>query len=255
MRSITTVALSAALLGSASLLPASAQESFDSTQKQAIETIVRDYLIANPEVLVEAMSALQAKQDEQQKTAQASVIESARDQLTSAPEGMVFGNPDGDVTITEFFDYNCGYCKQALADMTALLEEDDQIRFVVKEFPILGVGSLEASRVAMAVRDLAPEKYRGFHEALLERRGSADKAAALGVAEELGVDPAKIEEKLAASANMKALQDIQTLASDLRINGTPTYVIGDEVLQARVGLEGLKAVVGSMRACGKVECS
>ncbi|MER0237814.1 DsbA family protein [Fulvimarina sp. MAC8] len=254
MRSLKTIAIAATFLGSALSAPALAQDSFDATKKQDIEKIVRDYLIANPEVLVEAMNALQEKQDAEQKTAQAETISQAREQLVTAPEGMVLGNPDGDVTITEFFDYNCGYCRQALADMTALLEEDGNVRFVLKEFPILGMGSLEASRVSMAFRDLAPEKYREFHETLLSKRATADKASALQVAEDLGVDTAKIEEIIAASTNMKALQDIQVLANDLRINGTPSYVIGDEVLQARVGVEGLKSAVAAMRECGKADC-
>ncbi|EAU42570.1 outer membrane protein [Fulvimarina pelagi HTCC2506] len=253
MRSITTIAAATFLCGMFTSYAVS-QESFDATETQEIETIVRDYLIANPEVLVEAMNALQEKQDAEQKTAQADAIGKVREQLNSAPEGMVLGNPDGDVTVTEFFDYNCGYCRQALDDMTALLEEDGNVRFVLKEFPILGMGSLEAARVAMAFRDLAPEKYREFHETLLSKRSGADKASALDVAEGLGVDTAKIEEILAASTNMKALQDIQVLASDLRINGTPSYVIGEEVLQARVGLEGLKNAIASMRECGKVDC-
>ncbi|MEN3791583.1 DsbA family protein [Fulvimarina sp. MAC3] len=254
MRLLTTLAIAATFLGSTLSAPAIAQDSFDATEKQDIEKIVRDYLVTNPEVLVEAMNALQQKQDAEQKTAQADVIAKARDQLHSAPEGMVLGNPDGDVTVTEFFDYNCGYCRQALADMTALIEEDDNVRFVLKEFPILGMGSLEASRVSMAFRDLAPEKYREFHETLLSKRGSADKASALQVAEDLGVDPAKIEDIMASSTNMKALQEIQVLANDLRINGTPSYVIGEEVIQARVGTEGLKSAVAAMRECGKPDC-
>ncbi|RFC62343.1 DsbA family protein [Fulvimarina endophytica] len=254
MRSLSRFLLSTLLATSALSLPAAAQSSFDDTQKSDIEAIVRAYLVEHPEVIVEAMTALRDKQDAEQKVAQAGVIESAREALTNAPEGMVLGNPDGDVTITEFFDYNCGYCRQALADMTELIEEDDEIRFVLKEFPILGPGSLEASRVAMAVRDLSPDDYQAFHTTLLGKRGGADKASALAVAEDLGIDTAKIEEKLAVSANMGALQEVQVLANDLQINGTPTYVIGNEVLQARIGVDGLRTIVASMRECGAVSC-
>ena len=182
MRSLLTNSLLASVIAlGAATAPTLADVPFKGEEKAAIETIIRDYLIANPEVLIEAMDALQTKQAHAQREARADVIAKAGDALTDAPEGMVLGNPNGDVTVVEFFDYNCGYCRQALEDMNALIEADNNVRFVLKEFPILGPQSIEASRVSLAFRDLAPQKYPEFHRALLARRSMADKASALEV--------------------------------------------------------------------------
>ncbi|MCK5931212.1 MAG: DsbA family protein [Fulvimarina manganoxydans] len=256
MRSLLTKTLLASAIAlSAATAPTLAEVPFKGEEKAAIETIIRDYLIANPEVLIEAMDALQTKQALAQREARADVIAKAGDALTDAPEGMILGNPNGDVTVVEFFDYNCGYCRQALEDMNALIEADDNVRFVLKEFPILGPQSVEASRVSLAFRDLAPEKYPEFHRSLLARRSMADKAAALEVAKDLGVEADAIEAKMNDTGHIQELQAIQDLAANLQINGTPSYVIGGEVIQARVGIDGLKQAVGNMRECGKADCS
>lgn len=233
---------------------AAAQEQFAPDEKQAIERIVRDYLVANPEVLVEAMDSLQAKQAAAAEAAQAKVLADAGDRLMSAPDGMVLGNPEGDVTIVEFFDYNCGFCRQALEDMNALIESDDGVRFVLKEFPILGPQSLEAARVSLAFRELAPEKYGEFHEALLSRRSVADGAAAMEIAADLGIDEEALEAELADPQIMRDLQDIQTLGAELQLSGTPSYVIGNEVIQSRVGVDRMKTVVANVRQCGSAQC-
>ena len=267
MRSLLTNSLLASVIAlGAATAPTLADVPFKGEEKTAIETIIRDYLIANPEVLIEAMDALQTKQAHAQRearaergharhVARADVIAKAGDVLTDAPEGMVLGNPNGDVTVVEFFDYNCGYCRQALEDMNALIEADNNVRFVLKEFPILGPQSIEASRVSLAFRDLAPQKYPEFHRALLARRSMADKASALEVAGDLGVEPDAIEAKMNDTGHIQELQAIQDLAANLQINGTPSYVIGGEVIQARVGIDGLKQAVENMRECGKADCS
>ena len=256
MRSLLTNSLLASVIAlGAATAPTLADVPFKGEEKAAIETIIRDYLIANPEVLIEAMDALQTKQAHAQREARADVIAKAGDVLTDAPEGMVLGNPNGDVTVVEFFDYNCGYCRQALEDMNALIEADNNVRFVLKEFPILGPQSIEASRVSLAFRDLAPQKYPEFHRALLARRSMADKASALEVAGDLGVEPDAIEAKMNDTGHIQELQAIQDLAANLQINGTPSYVIGGEVIQARVGIDGLKQAVENMRECGKADCS
>lgn len=256
MRSLLTNSLLASVIAlGAATAPTLADVPFKGEEKTAIETIIRDYLIANPEVLIEAMDALQTKQAHAQREARADVIAKAGDALTDAPEGMVLGNPNGDVTVVEFFDYNCGYCRQALEDMNALIEADNNVRFVLKEFPILGPQSIEASRVSLAFRDLAPQKYPEFHRALLARRSMADKASALEVAGDLGVEPDAIEAKMNDTGHIQELQAIQDLAANLQINGTPSYVIGGEVIQARVGIDGLKQAVENMRECGKADCS
>ena len=134
---------------------------------------IRDYLIANPEVVRDAIDELQRKQNEQEQAAQVAAIGDNRDLLFSSPRQVVMGNPKGDVTLIEFFDYNCGYCRRAQADMQQLIADDPNLKVVLKEFPVLGDGSIEASQVSIAVRIIAPDKAGDFHDALIgaERPG------------------------------------------------------------------------------------
>ena len=135
--------------------------------RKAVETIVREYLLANPEVLLEVQQALDAKQKEEQKVAQKAIIDGAHDKIYRSAHDGIVGNPDGKVTIVEFFDYNCGYCKRAIEDMQAMTAADPDLRFVLKEFPILGPESQKASVVSMAFHHMMPEKYGEFHNQLL----------------------------------------------------------------------------------------
>ncbi|KQT83423.1 DsbA family protein [Aurantimonas sp. Leaf443] len=245
--------LAAALLGGTAGTNAQ-QTSFDETQARDIRAIVRDYLVANPEVLVEAMTALEAKQSAQQAAAQSKAVASIASSLHASPEGTVIGNPDGDVTVVEFFDYNCGYCRHAMADMDAMVKADPKLRFVLKEIPVLGPNSAEASHVSLAFRQIAPAKYPAYHRALLGAPGVSNEAKALGVAEELGVSEAEIRKAMQSSAVMDALAESNAMASVLQLTGTPTYVIGDEVISGAVGKEQLAARVASLRECGKTAC-
>ncbi|UIJ73663.1 DsbA family protein [Aurantimonas sp. HBX-1] len=231
-----------------------AQPRFDAEATQEIETIVRQYLIDHPEVLLEALDSLEAKRATEQVASQKTAIEQNSAALFASPEGTVLGNPEGDVTLVEFFDYNCGYCKQALADMDALIAADPGIRFVLKEIPVLGPQSLAASRVSLAVREVAPERYAEFHRALLGSRGVADEAAAIRVAEDLGLDAAEVRTAMASPAVAAALAESNQLAEGLGINGTPSYVLSDRILGGAVGAEALTAGVANVRDCGSTTC-
>ena len=168
---------------------------------------------------------------------------------------MTLGNPQGDVTFVEFFDYNCGYCKRALDDMMQLMAKDPKLKVVLKEFPVLGPGSLEAARVGVAVRmqDKTGKKYLDFHQKLLMGRGQADKARAMAAAKEAGLDVARIEKDLASDEVKASLEEAFKLAEKLGLNGTPSYVIGDNVVVGAVGLAALREKVNSAR-CGKATC-
>ena len=171
---------------------------FDAAQRGEIEKIIREYLIANPQVLQDVMMELEKRQaamDSQRQ--QAAVRENAKE-LFSSSRHVVVGNPQGNVTMVEFFDYNCGYCKRAMDDMIALLKNDRNLKVVLKEFPVLGPGSVEAAKVATAVRiqDKTGKKYLDFHQRLMGGRGQADKARALAAAKDAGFDVAKIEKDL-----------------------------------------------------------
>jgi len=175
--------------------------------------------------------------------------------LFASPRQVVLGNPDGNVTFVEFFDYNCGYCKRAMDDMLTLLKDDPKLKVVLKEFPVLGPGSVEAAQVAVAVRmqDKTGKKYLEFHQKLLGGRGQADKARALAVAKDVGLDMGRLDKDLASPEVKATLQESFKLAEALGLNGTPSYVIGEDVVVGAVGLGALKEKVNTSR-CGKPNC-
>src|ERR1700680_4637591 len=177
--------------------PASAQ-SFTDSQRGDIETIVKNYLISHPEVLEEAMAELNKRQAAAEAEKHEAGVSSNADTIFNSPRGVVLGNKDGDVTFVEFFDYNCGYCKRAMADMLELMKNDPKLKVVLKEFPVLSEGSVEAAKVAVAVRmqDPSGKKYLDFHQKLLGGRGVADKARAMAAAKDAGLDTARIEKDL-----------------------------------------------------------
>jgi protein-disulfide isomerase len=235
--------------------PAASAQSFSDSQRGDIETIVRNYLIAHPEVLEEAMAELNKRQAAADAEKHEASIASNADAIFNSPRGVALGNKDGDVTFVEFFDYNCGYCKRAMADMLDLMKSDPKLKVVLKEFPVLSPGSVEAAQVAVAVRmqDSTGKKYLDFHQKLLGGRGPADKAHAMAAAKEAGLDTAKIEKDLANPEVKATIEENFKLAEAMGMNGTPSYVIGKQVVVGAVGLDGLKEKIGVAR-CGKATC-
>jgi protein-disulfide isomerase len=230
-------------------------QSFSSWQRGEIEKIIREYLVQHPEVLQEAIAELEKKQtaDEAEKK-QAAVKENA-ETIFNSPRHVTVGNPQGDVTFVEFFDYNCGYCKRAMTDMMDLLKTDTKLKVVLKEFPVLGPGSVDAARVAIAARmqDKTGKKYLDFHQKLLNGRGQADKARAMQAAKESGFDMARMERDLGSDEVKATIEENLKLAEKLGLNGTPSYVIGDNIVIGAVGLDALKEKVATAR-CGKATC-
>lgn len=209
------------------------------TDRQEIEAIVRDYLVKNPEILMEMQTALEAKQNQAQQAAAQQAIQSSRKEIFNADYDGVVGNPQGKVTIVEFYDYNCGYCKHAQQDMQALTAANPDLRFVLKEFPILGPDSQKAHVVSMAFRKLMPEKYGEFHNRLLGGEGRAGEASAMKIALALGADEAALRKEMKNPAIMEAFSKTYDLANRLNITGTPSYVIGNEVVFGALGQEVL----------------
>ncbi|MBA8880724.1 DsbA family protein [Phyllobacterium myrsinacearum] len=227
---------------------ATSQPAMSSTVNRAeIEAIIKDYLLKNPEVLLEAQAALSAKQEATQQQAQGQVISQNSEKLFNSPLDAVFGNPKGDVTVVEFFDYNCGYCKRALPDMDALLKSDPNLRFVMKEFPILGPDSTKAHIVAKAFKALMPEKYLEFHRDLLGHDGRATEEAAMQIAIKLGGNEKQIREKMKSPEIAQAFQQNYDLANSLNINGTPSYIIGNEVVPGALGADALAEKISHIR--------
>jgi len=251
-RLIVPALLALALLGAPR--PASAQ-SFSDTQRGDIETIVRNYLLAHPEVLEEAMAELSKRQAAADAAKHEASIATNADTIFNSPRGVVIGNKEGDVTFVEFFDYNCGYCKRAMTDMLDLMKADSKLKVVLKEFPVLGQGSVEAAQVAVAVRmqDPGGKKYLDFHQKLLGGRGQADKVRALAVAKELGLDMARLEKDMSGPEAKATIEENFKLAEDMGMNGTPSYVIGKHIVVGAVGLDGLREKISQAR-CGKATC-
>jgi protein-disulfide isomerase len=234
---------------------AASAQSFTDTQRGDIESIVKNYLIAHPEVLEEAMAELTKRQTAAETEKHEMSVAKNADTIFNSPRGVTLGNKDGDVTFVEFFDYNCGYCKKAMADMLDLMKTDPKLKVVLKEFPVLGPGSVEAAQVAVAARmqDPAGKKYLDFHQKLLGGRGQADKAHAMAAAKDAGFDMARLEKDIASPEVRATIEENFKLAEDMGMNGTPSYVIGKEVVVGAVGLDGLKEKIGIAR-CGKATC-
>jgi protein-disulfide isomerase len=161
----------------------------------------------------------------------------------------VLGDPRGDVTLVEFFDYNCGFCKRALSDTLTLLRDDPHLKIVLKEFPILGPESAEVARVAVAVRmqDPSGEKYLEFHRALLGDTGLLGKDRALAAAREQNLDMARLERDLASDEVAATLAEDMKLASVIGVSGTPSYVVGEKVMVGAIGVVGLKSQIAAER--------
>jgi len=247
-------ATAAALLMLAPASPAAAQE-FSATQKSEIERIVKEYIVSHPEVLQEAIAELDKCQAAADTEKAKAAVASNAETIFNSSRQVVLGNANGDVTLVEFFDYNCGFCKRAMADMLDLLKNDPKLKIVLKEFPVLGPGSVEAAKVAVAVRmqDRTGKKYLDFHQKLLGGRGQADKARALAVAKEVGMDMARLDKDMAGDEIKVSLEESLKLAETLGLNGTPSYIVGTDVVIGAVGLDALRSKVALAR-CGKASC-
>ena len=205
--------------------PAADTRLFSPEQKRAIEEIVKDYLIANPEVFLEVQQSLEAKMEQiQAERIKAAIAQNAHDIYHSA-DAPVAGNPKGDITVVEFFDYNCGYCKRGFPELAKLIDKDPKVRVVLKELPILSKGSEEAARVALAAR--LQGKYWDVHRALLESKGQANEAVALKIAEKLGLDMAKLKKDMDSPEIKAEIERVRELANKMGINGTPHFLVGD----------------------------
>lgn len=211
---------------------------------ETIERIVKDYLVSHPEVLQASLLELLKRRKPtvaDSVASKAAIVKANAPALFESAHQVTIGNPKGAVTMVEFFDYNCGFCKRALADTLSLMKSDPNLRIVLKEFPILGSGSLEAARVAVAVRmqDPGGERYLAFHQKLLSGRGPANQSTAIDAAREAGLDVATIERDMASDDVQATLGENARLAKDLGITGTPGYVVGDNVIVGAVGLAAL----------------
>jgi protein-disulfide isomerase len=223
-----------------------AQE-FSQDQRKELGEIIRDYLIGNPEVLREAVQALERKEQEVAAAAATAAISERGAEIYRSEGDLVAGNPDGSVSMAEFFDYNCGYCKRAMPDVLALIESDDDLRVVFKEWPILGEGSMFAAKAALASQRQG--KYWEFHLALMETRGVTE-ATTMEAAERIGLDVEQLKADMQRPEVTGVIERNMRLATTLGIQGTPAFVIDDQVIPGAVGYDVLAQEIGQVRDNG-----
>lgn len=247
-------ALAFATLTGANTQVAAEDAAFTDAQKKAIGDIIKDYLIKNPEIMVDVQTALDAKvEKEQSEKLKSFMAENAKD-IYRNPDSPVAGDPNGDITVVEFFDYNCGYCKRGLTDVQKLIQSDKKVRVVFKELPILSKGSEETAKAALAAKRQG--KYWEFHQAMLSVKGQANEAASIKAAEGLGLDMAKFKTDMASAAVSDELEGMKALAKKMGINGTPHFLVGDKSIPgAPEDLHSqLEALVADFRKSGCKTC-
>lgn len=230
----------------ATALPAAAEMTAE--ERDAFRAEVRAYLLDHPEVLVEAMDELRAREETAAAQRDLAMLETHGDAIYRDPASWVGGNPDGDITVVEFVDYRCGYCRKAHDEVAELVESDGNIRFVLKEFPILGEESLLSSKFAIAVRQLHGDAaYKTAHDALIALRGAATPDTLGRLAEELGHDPAPIMARMETPEVQAVIDANHALAEIMEISGTPTFVVDQTMVRGYVPLEGMRQIVQGQR--------
>jgi len=221
---------------------------FNETQRKEMGEIVRQYLLENPEVLRDAFLALEAKEAAAKAAGAKMAIKKLAPDIFRADGDLIIGNPVGDVTMVEMFDYNCGFCKRALPDIMKLVKDDKNLRFVIKEFPILGPGSMVAARAAIASRNQG--KYWEFHTALLKKRGAVREDGVMKVARSIGLDIKKLRKDMESDEITNIIRRNHGIAQALNINGTPAFIIADQIFPGAIGHEKLAEAVEKVRASG-----
>lgn len=227
--------------------PAAAENGLSPANKKEIEQIVREYILANPDVLLDSLRAYEERQRKVAEKDARGAIAANRDELErgGAP---VAGNPNGDVTVVEFFDYRCGYCKKALPAIQELLKSDPKVRWVFRDFPILGPDSVTAAQYALAGWKVAPDKYLPFHVALMETRGEISEARILDAARKVGIDPEKLKQARDNPEIKDSIDRTYELARKLQINGTPAFIVGGQLVPGAIDAETLRQLVAAARA-------
>jgi len=220
-------------------------------ERAAFREEVKAYLMENPDVIIEAMTVLQEREDAAAADRDLQMMAENKDAIFNSAADWVGGNPQGDITLVEFMDYRCGYCRKAYEEVEELVKSDGNIRFVMKEFPILGEQSLLSSQFALAVKMLyGEEAYKAAHDALITLRGDATPETLATLATQLGHDPAAVAAKMADPAVMDVIKANHELATTMEINGTPTFVIDQTMVRGYVPLDGMRQIVDGQRKDG-----
>lgn len=244
---VTASALALTVAGSAATAETDLTSMTDA-ERAAFRDEVRAYLLDNPEIIMEAVNVLEQRQAAEAVNTDRSLVETHQTAIFEDGFSWVGGNPDGDITLVEFLDYRCGYCRKASAEVEQLIESDGNIKFIVKEFPILGEESVISSRFALAVRAVAgDDAYKEAHDALITYKGSYAEPALRRLAEGLGVDADAVIAGMSDPAINEILQANRELANSLQISGTPTFVMDDTMLRGYVPLAQMQAIADDIR--------
>lgn len=219
---------------------------FNSRSSTSLDAQLRAYLLANPEVLIDSVQGFESRQAAAQENELSTFIVDNADEIFRSKTSPFTGNADGDVTIVEFFDYNCPYCRKALPILDEAAASDKNLRIVFKEWPILGPGSEEAARIALAAQ--VQGKYEPLHKALMGYSGRVDGAVALEVAADLGLDIDRLKAIAASPEIAKEIEQNMRMAGELRINGTPSFVIGEEIIRGLIDLDTLQQSIAKARS-------
>ncbi|GGF72282.1 DSBA oxidoreductase [Terasakiella brassicae] len=225
--------------------PANAADQLSTTQQDEVRKLVRETLLTNPEILMEAMNVLQQRQEEQKEKAQKAALLSLGDSIENGPLTPIAGNPDGDVTMIEFFDYQCGYCKRAFPGVMEVINSDKNIRYVLKEFAILGPESEVAARAALAAQK--QDKYFEMHTALMTIRGRLNTDKIIKIAEDVGLDVQRLKTDMQGDDVSAEILSTRAIAQRLNITGTPAFIIGDQIIPGAIPPEGLKEAIAKER--------
>lgn len=245
----TTIFLALAILVGAP--PAHAQSVDDPVgpaERERVESIVRDYLMRNPEIILEAIEVLEQREQAASDAARENMLSALVPTLSASPLTPIVGAEDSDVIMVEFFDYQCGYCKRLFPGMKDIMASDPKLKVIFVEYPVIGPASLVAARAAIASQNQG--LYMEFHEALMNHKGRLDDATILSIADSVGLDVDQLKVDMEAPEIVAYLRDVRGLAEGLGIRGTPSMVIGDNFIGGYVPPERLKGVIDMVRGEG-----
>lgn len=225
----------------------SADDALTDSQRTEVEKLIQTYLRDNPEILVEAIRALREKQEQAQLEESQAAVMDFKMRLSHGLDAPALGPTNASVTIVEFFDYRCGYCKKVFPDMKALMDGDQDIRFVFMEFPILGDESVLASQAALAVWLNSPTKYIDMHNALMSSRGGLNESKVMEIAARIGLDVGALRATMASEEVDQLIRANYELAQSMNINGTPAFIIGDELVPGAIDMATMKHLIEAAR--------
>ena len=219
-----------------------------------LNLLIEQYLMDDPAILDRMAAKLSVAKRAAEQSERVALLQANHEAIYNDPANVILGNPNGDVTLVEMFDYNCSYCRRALPDLATLIAEDPNLKVVLKEFPILSDGSVEAAKIGFLVAENDALNYWDFHQRLFSARGQVDATAALAAAEAVGGNRVAMMIDMNGQKASDAIERSYDLATALKISGTPTFIIGDELIPGAVGVDALRTKIANMRACGSTDC-